>query len=146
MEAPDFYYVWTRRVLVGTLVLLGTQSGSMLYLRWMLGRDEVARDGVPFLLCSVAQSVAWGQLVLLMLRVAEIAGDGALTNGMQTLAAVCLYVLTPFAYLFHEAVGTGHHWGAAGFAGRAIEAAAVLALLALLTHGFTAVLADLLDA
>ena len=137
------YYVVTRLFLLGALLLVSTQCGSMLYLRFMLGREEVARDGVPFLLCSLAQSVAWGQLLLLLLRTLDLAGDGAVPNMLQALAAACLYALTPFAYLFHEAVGVGH-WGLTGFAGRAVEASMVLGLVAIMTHGLTTVLAELL--
>jgi hypothetical protein len=141
-EGADYYLV-VRLALVTTGAIALTQSGSMLYLRWSLGSDEV-RDGVPFLLCSLAQSVAWDQLLLLLLRSLGLVGDGAAARALQSAAAACLYALTPFAYLFHEAVGVGHFWGAAGFAGRALEAATLLGLLFLLIQGFTSVLADLL--
>ena len=137
------YYLVSRLVLLGIILLVTTQCGSMLYLRYMLGREEVSRDSVPFLLCSLAQSVAWGQMLLLLLRTLDLAGDGAVAHALQTVAAGCLYGLTPFAYLFHEAVGGGH-WGFAGFAGRAVEAATVLALIAACLYGFTSVLAELL--
>ena len=137
------YYLVTKLVLLGIILLVTTQCGSMLYLRYMLGREEVSRDSLPFILCSLSQSVAWGQMLLLLLRTLDLIGDGAVPHALQAVATACLFVLTPFAYLFHEAVGGGH-WGFAGFAGRAVEAATVFVLVALLTHGFASVLAELL--
>ncbi len=143
----EAYYVVARLALLTTLLFLTMHGSSMLYLRWALGREEV-RDGVPFQLCALAQSVACGQLLLVMLRSLGL-GESFLLGGVwhtvQSAASACLFALTPFAYLFHEAVGVGYVWGAAGFAGRAAEAAVLLGLIAILGRGFASVLASLLD-
>ena len=92
---------------------------------------------------------ACGQLALVMLRSLGLDTEGTLlgaaARALQSAAAACLFALTPFAYLFHEAVGVGYVWGAAGFAGRAAEAAVLLGLLAIIARGLISILAALLD-
>ena len=135
--ATEAYYTTTRVALVGILLLLSTHGASLLHLRWVLGKEE-AQDGVPFHLCALSQTVAWGQLLLLLLH--DIVSDGPMLSAARSYAASWLWV-TAFAYLYHEAVGVGHTFvSAAGAVGRAAEAAALLGILFILQQGFAAVL------
>ena len=145
--ALNYYYV-ARLSLLATILVLGLHCISILYLRSFLGREERA-DQVPFHLCALAQAVACGQLLLVVLvglggSVEESLLLGGAAHALQAAAATSFFALTPFAYLFHEAVGVGQVWGAAGFAGRAAEAAVLLGLLAILARGTISVLASLL--
>ena len=135
--ATEAYYTTTRVALVGILLLLSTHGASLLHLRWVLGKEE-AQDGVPFHLCALSQTVAWGQLLLLLLH--DIVSDGPILSAARSYAASWLWV-TAFAYLYHEAVGVGHTFvSAAGAVGRAAAAAALLGILFILQQGFAAVL------
>ena len=151
MDEPSVYYVYARLTLLYTLLLVSTHVASHLYLRYQLGRGgDGELDGVPFALCALAQSVACLQLLVMMLRSLDAdataaAGGSAAEDALHVAATACLYAVTPFAYLYHEAVGVGYFWGAAGIAGRGAEAAALLGLVAILTQGFASVLADLLS-
>jgi hypothetical protein len=153
----DSYYTVARWLLLTVLLLLATNLFSMFYLRWAVGSDtEEARDSVPIVLCALSQSVAWGQALMLLLRMSGLlesdwglwgASAGQLWSGsLQSIAAACLWQLTPFAYLYHEAVGVGHFFGATGIAGRATEATALLGMLAVLLRGLVFVLGALLPA
>ena len=153
----ESYYTVARWLLLTVLLLLATNLFSMFYLRWAVGSDtEEARDSVPIVLCALSQSVAWGQALMLLLRMSGLlesdwglwgASAGQQWSGsLQTIAAACLWQLTPFAYLYHEAVGVGQFFGATGIAGRATEATALLGMLAVLLRGFVFVLGALLPA
>ena len=140
--AAAAYYSTTRFAIVGLLLLLSTHGASLLHLRWSLGKEE-AQDGVPFHLCALSQTVAWGQLLLLLLH--DLAGDGPLVSAARHYAASWLWV-TAFAYLYHEAVGVGHTFvSAAGAVGRAAEAAALLGILFILQQGFSYVVDALVE-
>ena len=144
----ESYYTAVRWLLLTVLLLLATHLFSVLYLQWAVGSDtEEARDSVPIVLCALSQSVAWAQALMLLLRVSGLleseaeASTGRLWSGsLQSIAAACLWALTPFAYLYHEAVGVGQFFGATGIAGRATEAFAVMGMLAVLLRGFVFVL------
>ena len=108
----DSYYTVARWLLLTVLLLLATNLFSMFYLRWAVGSDtEEARDSVPIVLCALSQSVAWGQALMLLLRMSGLlesdwglwgASAGQLWSGsLQSIAAACLWQLTPFAYLYH---------------------------------------------
>ena len=113
----DSYYTVARWLLLTVLLLLATNLFSMFYLRWAVGSDtEEARDSVPIVLCALSQSVAWGQALMLLLRMSGLlesdwglwgASAGQLWSGsLQSIAAACLWQLTPFAYLYHAVAAT----------------------------------------
>ncbi|KAL1520213.1 hypothetical protein AB1Y20_023683 [Prymnesium parvum] len=136
------YYAAVRLALLGTLLIVGTHMLSVLYLRWSIGTEaEEARDGLTFIMCSIAHSVAWSQALLLLLRLSGLFTTWSMQISiLQYCSSLCLWVLTPFAYLYHEAVGIGHSWGTTGVAARGIEAAMLLVLLTILVQGFFSVL------
>jgi hypothetical protein len=128
---PSNYYTTVRLALLGALLLVGTHLCSLLYLRWAVGADSDDADGLPFLMCSIAQSVAWGQMLLLIVQLCGASSAVAPMHAtlLQYCSSACLWVLTPFAYLYHEAVGIGSSLGTTGAAARAIEAGDVSATL-----------------
>jgi hypothetical protein len=79
----------TLLALVGILLLLSTHGASLLHLRWVLGKEE-AQDGVPFHLCALSQTVAWGQLLLLLLH--DIVSDGPMLSAARSYARVAVAV------------------------------------------------------
>ncbi|KAL3932313.1 MAG: hypothetical protein SGPRY_000758 [Prymnesium sp.] len=135
---PSFnYYAAVRLALLGAIVLLSANLCSVLYLRWAIGGEaEEARDGGTFIMCSFAQSVGWSQALLLAARLSGLLSLSALQASIwQYCSSLCLWVLTPFAYLYHEAVGICQLWGTTGIAARAVEAGVLLVLLTILVQG-----------
>uniref|UniRef100_A0A7S4ERP8 Uncharacterized protein n=1 Tax=Chrysotila carterae TaxID=13221 RepID=A0A7S4ERP8_CHRCT len=150
LEGEESYYSVVRLTLLAAILLLTAHCVALLYLRVSLGRDaEAASDGLPIQLCALSHATAWAQTLLFVLRVSGMLADAhavADSAPLQTSIVACQWLLTPFAYLYHEAVGVGHEWGARGVAGRAVEASTSLALLALLLQGVLRVLSALLSA
>ena len=106
-----------------------TLSFSLAYIQLGLRHEgEEARDAGAVFLCALVQSAAWASPTHLLLRVGGLVE--AFGDGVELLAYYSLWVFTPYAFLYHEAVGVG--WGAAG---RATEAAVLLALVWVLLHG-----------
>ena len=69
----ESYYTVARWLLLTVLLLLATNLFSMFYLRWAVGSDtEESRDSVPIVLCALSQSVAWGQALMLLLRMSGL--------------------------------------------------------------------------
>lgn len=99
------------------------------------------RDSVSVLLCALTQGLTWARAALLLFVLGGQLETPPRAAGMASF--VCQWLITPFAYLYHEAVGVGYAWGASGVASRAAEAAAVLALLAVLLHGMVSLLSAL---
>mgnify|MGYP003684387283 CR=1 FL=1 len=99
------------------------------------------RDSVTLLLCALAHGLTWSRTALLLLVLGGYLE--APPRAADLAAFVCQWLITPFAYLYHEAVGVGFVWGASGVASRAAEAAAVLALLAVLLNGSLSLLSTI---
>ena len=125
-DGSSSYYATVRLALLGSLLLLGMQLVSWLYLRWAIGTDVDDAHGLPFVMCAIAQSVAWVQMLVLMVQLSGVSlaaptQSTVLSSLLQYSSSACLWVLTPFAYLYHEAIGIGV-WLATGAAARAVEA------------------------
>jgi uncharacterized membrane protein YgcG len=99
------------------------------------------RDSVSLMLCALTHGLTWSRAALLLFVLGGHLQTPPRAAGVA--AFVCQWLITPFAYLYHEAVGVGYAWGASGVASRAAEAAAVLALLAVLLHGTLSLLSAL---
>ena len=128
-DEPHGYYT-AASLLLSTILVIGlTLSFSLAYIQLGLRHEgEEARDAGAVFLCALVQSAAWASPTHLLLRVGGLVE--AFGDGVELLAYYSLWVFTPYAFLYHEAVGVG--WGAAG---RATEAAVLLALVWVLLHG-----------
>ena len=143
-EPEDSYYANIRCALLVLLLLAATQAGALVFTRRSLGpaNADDSRDSVPVLMCALAQGLTWARAALLLLLLGGWVD--ALPHAVGAASFVTSWVVTPFAYLYHEAVGVGYGWGASGVVSRAAEAAAVLALLAVLLHGILSLLSTML--
>jgi hypothetical protein len=99
------------------------------------------RDSVSLLLCALTHGLTWARAALLLFVLGGQLETPPRAAGVASFG--CQWLITPFAYLYHEAVGVGYAWGASGVASRAAEAAAVLALLAVLLLGTLSLLSAL---
>jgi len=144
----DSYYTAVRVTLLSALLLLAAHCVALFYLQKAIRKEEGGSgDWLPLHLCALAHGIAWTQCLLFLVHLSSAAADaGAIARSVpfQTAVLVCQYAATPFAYLYHEAIG--YDWGASNTAGRALEAGMLLALLAVLLHGLLQVLSQLLPA